>query len=239
MNEIEDQLRKAETRYKPSAQHVRFLNGHDNPRIASIARGDPKLGCSWASGCRDDQLPPAAYTEGYVYEKLRRALTVLYTLPGVPYLYQGDEVAFPGGGDPDMRRDMRFAEAELASLQMKKPGANVIALTNDQIALRDWVRKLGAARTASRAIRRGERKTLLGNEGDLWVYAYQTAPKEVAIVAVNRGGAVSQRTIGAGALDLGAISSFASPLGTGSLGKNGASVVLSLGAGEAAIFVAQ
>jgi glycosidase len=215
------------------------LNGHDNPRIASIARGDPKLSCSWASGCRDDQLPPAAYIEAYVYEKLRRALTVLYTLPGIPYLYQGDEVAFPGGGDPDMRRDMRFAEAELAALQMKKPGANVIALSGDQVALRDYVRKLGATRNASRAIRRGERKTLLGTDGDLWVYAYQTGPKEIAVVAVNRGGAVSQRSISGSGLDLAGVATFASPLGSGSLTKNGEGVVLTLGAGEAAIFVAQ
>lgn len=239
MNEVEIELRKAETRYKPSAQHVRFLNGHDNPRIASIARGDPKLSCSWASGCRDDQLPPASYTEGYVYEKLRRALTVLYTLPGVPYLYQGDELAFPGGGDPDMRRDMRFAETELASLQMKKPGANVVALSGEQVALRDFVRKLGATRSASRALRRGTRKTLLGTDGDLWVYAYQTAPNELAIVAVNRGGAVTSRAIGSNGLDLSAASSFASPLGNGTLTKNGSDVVLTLGAGEAAIFVAQ
>ena len=31
-------------------------------------------------------------------------------MPGVPYLYMGDEVAFGGGSDPDMRRNMLFGE---------------------------------------------------------------------------------------------------------------------------------
>jgi hypothetical protein len=48
------------------------------------------------------------------------------------------------------------------------------------------VRKLGVTRSASRALRRGDRKTLLC-EGDLWVYAYQSAPKEIALVVINRG----------------------------------------------------
>ena len=239
LNEVEGELKKAETTYRPDARHVRFLNGHDNPRIASIAAQDPKLGCTWASGCRDDQLPPLAYSDPQVYARLERALTVLYTMPGVPYLYAGDEVGFGGGPDPDMRRNMLFGESELAAVQMAKPGATPPALTAQQLALRDWVRKLGAARTASRAIRRGDRVTLLGNEADLWVYAYQTGPKEIAVVALNRGGAVSGRSIGASALSLGGVSGWTAALGKGSLATAGGDLTLSLGAGEAAIFLAK
>ena len=238
LNEVEAEIRKAETRYRPGNRHVRFLNGHDNPRIASIAAQDPKLGCSWASGCRDGQLPPLAYTNPAVYTKLRRALTVLYSLPGVPYLYAGDEVAFGGGGDPDMRRNMLFGESDLAAVQMAKQGSQPASLIPEQIALRDWVRKLGAARASSKAMRRGERITLIGGEADLWVYAYQSGPKEVAVVAINRGGAVS-RTIPAGALQVGGISTFTSPLGVGTATKAGENLTLSLGAGEAAIFLGQ
>ena len=236
LNEVEDQIRKAETRYRAGSHHVRFLNGHDNPRIASIAAKDPKLGCSWASGCRDDQLPPLAYSDPQVYVKLKRALTVLYTLPGVPYLYQGDEVAFGGGGDPDMRRNMLFGEG-LTALEMARPDTQAPTLTAAQVDLREWVRKLGATRTGSRALRRGDRTTLL-SEGDLLVYAYQTGPKELAVIAINRGGAVN-RTIGAGALQLGSVGSFTSALGTGTATKSGSDLTISLGAGEAAIFVAK
>jgi hypothetical protein len=156
----------------------------------------------------------------------------------VPYLYAGDEVAFGGGSDPDMRRDMRFAETELQALHMAKPGAGAVALTADQVGMREWVRKLGATRTSSRALRRGDRVTLLGTDGDLWVYAYQAGPKDLAVVAVNRGAAVS-RTVATSGIDVGSVATFASPLGTGSLAKTAGGLALTLGAGEAAIFVAQ
>lgn len=238
LSEVESEIQKSLTRYRPDNRHVRFLNGHDNPRIATIAAQDPKLGCAWSSGCRGDQLPPVAYTDPVVYARLKRALTVLVSMPGVPYLYSGDEIAMPGGLDPDMRRDMRFAETELAALQMKKPGAAVATLSGAQIDLRDWMRALGTTRAGSRALRRGDRKTLLGNEGDLWVYAYAAGPKEIAVVAVNRGAAVN-RMISPGTLSLTGISGWKSPLGTGSLGISGTNLVLTLGAGEAAIFIPQ
>ena len=237
LNEVEDQLRKAETRYRPGNRHVRFLNGHDNPRIASIAAKDPKLGCRWAEGCRDDALPPLAYADPAVYVKLKRALTVLYSMPGVPYLYQGDEVAFGGGADPDMRRNMLFGGA-LASLEMARPGSQAPALTAAQLDLREHVRKLGSARASSRALRRGDRKTLL-SEGDLWVYAYQTGPKEIAVVVVNRGGAVSARSIDTSQLQLGSVTKWTSALGNGTAATNGTALAISVGAGEAAIFAAQ
>jgi neopullulanase len=239
MNEVEGELKKAETSYRAeNRHHVRFLNGHDNPRIASIAAQDPKLGCAWSSGCRGDDLPPLAYGDDAVYVRLRRALTALYTLPGVPFLYAGDEVGFGGGADPDMRRDMLFAEPELAAVRMSRPGTTPPALTAKQVALRDWARKLGETRAASRAIRRGDRKTLVGDDGDLWVYAYQTGPKEIAIVALNRGGAVN-RTVSAGALDLEAVASWQAALGTGTATTSGTDLQIALGAGEAAIFIAQ
>lgn len=239
LNEVETELAKSEARYRPGNHHVRFLNGHDNPRIASIAAEDAKLGCAWSSGCRDDQLPPASYTDPAVYTKLKRALTVLYTMPGVPYLYAGDEVAFPGGGDPDMRRNMRFEESALASVQMAKPGAPIVPLITQQIDLREWTRKLGATRSASRALRRGERITLLGNDGDFWVYAYEAGAKEIAIVAINRGGALN-REVPLALLQLGGVSGWTSPLGTGTATMTaGGNLQITLGAGEAAIFIAK
>lgn len=238
LNEVEGELAKAESRYKKGARHVRFLNGHDNPRIASIAARDPKLGCAWANGCRGDQLPPLAYSDADVYTRLERALTVLYTLPGIPYLYAGDEVAFGGGPDPDMRRDMLFEEPALAGLRMARPGGTPPALTAQQIGLRDWARKLGAARASSKALRRGERVTLIGNEGDLWVYAYQAGPKEIAIVAINRGGAVS-RSVPTTGLDLSGVASFRAALDRGTVTAAGGALTLTLGAGQAGLFLAQ
>ena len=237
LDQVEAQIQKAESQYRPGNRHVRFLNGHDNPRIASIAAKDPKLGCRWSDGCRDDALPPLAYDDPEVYVRLKRALTVLYTMPGVPYLYQGDETAFGGGADPDMRRNMLFGGA-LAPLEMARPGATPPALTAAQLELREHVRALGKTRTESRALRRGSRRTVL-SDGDLWVYGYEAGPNELALVVINRGGNVSARTIGASALPIAGVSSWTSTLGTGAASSQGTNVTISIGAGQAAIFVAK
>lgn len=238
LSDVENEIAKAEHAYRVGHHHVRFLNGHDNPRIASVAAQDPKLGCLWSNGCRDDALPPASYSDPLVYARLQRALTVLYSLPGVPYLYAGDEVAMPGGSDPDMRRDMRFAESELRGLEMVQAGRTVNTLTPQQIELRDWARKLGEARRTSRALRRGERITLLGTDPDLWVYAYKAGPREIAIVAINRGPAI-QKKISASALNLltGNIPVWTAAVGTGVAVTTGNEVSITIGEGAAAIFI--
>jgi glycosidase len=237
LDQVESEIQKAETQYRPGNHHVRFLNGHDNPRIASIAAKDPKLGCRWSDGCRDDALPPLAYDDPNVYSRLKRALAVLYTMPGVPYLYQGDEVAFGGGADPDMRRNMLFGGA-LATLEMARPSTSAPALTAAQLDLREHVRALGKTRNESRALRRGTRRPLV-SEGDLWVYAYEAESNDVALVVINRGGNVVGRSFSAGTLSIGGISSWTSALGSGSASSQGSTLTVSLDAGQAAIFIAK
>jgi glycosidase len=41
--------------------------------------------------------------------KLKAAFSLLLTLRGIPQIYYGDEIALPGGADPDDRRDFRAA----------------------------------------------------------------------------------------------------------------------------------
>ena len=91
-----------------------------------------------------------------------------------------------------------------------------------------------------RALRRGERITLLGTEADLWVYAYKVGTKEIAVVALNRGGA-THRTIPAGALNLAGsgITRWISALGVGTAATSGNDLTLDVGEGEGAIFVAK
>jgi neopullulanase len=43
--------------------------------------------------------------QGATIDRLKAALSLLLTLRGVPQLYAGDEIAMPGGDDPDNRRD--------------------------------------------------------------------------------------------------------------------------------------
>jgi alpha-amylase len=65
-----------------------MLDNHDVPRFAS------------------DTLASAANNGAVAAARYRLAMVALMTLPGVPQLYYGNEIALLGGADPDNRRDM-------------------------------------------------------------------------------------------------------------------------------------
>jgi glycosidase len=66
---------------------VNMLDNHDVPRFATEAAN-------------------AGATEDDIRRRLHLALAVLFTAPGIPQLYAGDELGVYGGDDPDNRRDM-------------------------------------------------------------------------------------------------------------------------------------
>ena len=65
--------------YRDPGSFVTFLGLHDVPRFMN---------------------EPGATVDG-----LKLAFTFLLTARGTPLVYYGDEIALPGGGDPDNRRD--------------------------------------------------------------------------------------------------------------------------------------
>jgi glycosidase len=80
---------------------VLFADNHDVPRFANI----PGLGV----------------TEDDIRRRYLLAFDLIFTLPGIPQLYYGDELGMYGAGDPDNRRDLP-AWAETDPMQ---PHANV------------------------------------------------------------------------------------------------------------------
>ena len=233
---VEAVIQKAESKYKDASAHVRFLGAHDSTRLASVAANDSKKDCKWAHDC-GGSLPPGAYTSADVYKQLKRALTVLFTMPGIPFLYAGDEIALPGGGDPDNRRDMIWTGA-LAKLTMTK-GGGPTTLNSQQTDLLSFVRALGITRATHKALRRGTRKTLLSSS-DLYVVAWSgSGAKEVALAAVNRGStAATAKSVGTLPLTAG-VTSLKAVVGSGTATLSGSSVSLTLGAGEAVVFIGQ
>jgi glycosidase len=228
-SDVEATVQAFETRYRPEGLHVRFLGTHDSNRMASRAAFDPSQGCRWADGgC---SALPAQSTDPAVFDRLRRAFTVLYTLPGIPFLYYGDEVGLPGGNDPDNRRDMPWT-GDLASVANAPNTINT-----EQEGLRSVLEELGTARAASIALRRGRRIPLLST-ADLYVYAYaHDDPHDLAVVAVNRGGDVSSLAIdGLGASSVGSTTAFDTIAGEGAITISGTRLTLSIDAGESAIF---
>jgi glycosidase len=78
MEKIVEVLRHDEL-YPHPEMLVTFIGNHDNRRFVSEEGGNPA--------------------------KLKAALSLLLTLRGIPQIYSGDEIAMPGGDDPDNRRD--------------------------------------------------------------------------------------------------------------------------------------
>jgi neopullulanase len=78
MQRIVDVLRSDELYPHPETL-VTFIGNHDQKRFVSEKDSNPA--------------------------KLKAAFALLLTLRGIPQIYSGDEIAMPGGADPDNRRD--------------------------------------------------------------------------------------------------------------------------------------
>jgi glycosidase len=162
--------------YGPGAVMSTFIGNHDVPRVIGFAEDQPLYGSDWDDGkSRAWSNRPSLPTSARPFERLAVAYTLLFTSPGVPLIYYGDEIGLPGGGDPDNRRFMPWD-----------------GLTADQTNLRTLISKLTPARRDHAALRRGTR-TIRGSAQHTLVYEMQ-APGDDIFVALNRDDAAQPAT---------------------------------------------
>lgn len=230
--DLESVVRDMETRYRPEGLHVRFLGTHDSNRIASRAAMSPAVDCRWPTGGACGSLASTP-TDAATFGRIRRAFTALYAMPGIPFVYYGDEIGTAGGNDPDNRRDMAWTGA-LSSVAMM----GETTISSEQAALRDHLSALGRARAESTALRRGRRVPLLA-EANLYVVAWANeVDGSVAVVAINRGGDVSGRAIdGLVPTVRGRATRFEAVAGSGTATLSGSRMTLSVPAGGAVVFL--
>ncbi len=146
----------------------RMLGNHDTPRFVSAAVGDDQV---------DAWDPGAAQPEsGEPIERAALASTLQLTLPGMPVIYQGDELGLAGAGDPDNRRVL----------------PDPATLSPARLALLEHVRRLGQARRCSPALRSDLRETL-HVDADSLAFARRSPEGRLALVLVSR--ASGPRTI--------------------------------------------
>lgn len=136
---------------------ARILDNHDTVRFISVAAGDG-FGDPWDE-------PATQPTEPEPYRRLGLAQAVVFTLPGIPVVYQGDEIGVAGAGDPDNRRVMP-PEDELLPPQLE---------------LRDTVQRLGQLRRCSDVLRRGQRQAL-AIDPQRYAYVRRHEGREVVVV---------------------------------------------------------
>jgi neopullulanase len=169
LTQLDAAVAASETAYPATARMSPFLGNHDVPRFLSYAAG--QVDADAVAQAWGPNAPPDVVNDAAAFAKLAQAFTFLLTARGAPLIYYGDEVGLSGAGDPDNRRMMKFS-----------------GLTGLQSGLRQHVETLGAARKQSRALREGDRATLLV-EPDLWIQQRAASATEGALIIVHRGSA--------------------------------------------------
>ena len=130
--------------YPNQLAQLNLLDSHDTPRLLTELGGDTAL--------------------------MKLAATLLFTRPGVPCIYYGDEIGLQGGPDPDCRRCFPWDRA-----QWDQPlFAHYKALTRLRRERREWA----------------EGATLALGQGDDWMAYARVASGAATLVVVNRGPAV-------------------------------------------------
>lgn len=147
--------------YPPGAIMTPYVGSHDQPRFVSLQAHPDLAWNKWAD------LPPQPATDE-PYHRLYVALAWLFSLPGAPLLYYGDEYGEYGGADPDNRHPARFGDA----------------LSPREAALLTRVQALGQARAALPGLRSRTWRTLHVTD-DVSVVA-RGEGDELALVAINR-----------------------------------------------------
>lgn len=150
-----------------------FLGNHDVPRAIEHALDTPMFD-PWDGGKQNAWFgQPAEPSASAPFERLAVAYTLIFTIPGIPMLYYGDEFGMAGAGDPDNRRFMQWD-----------------GYTTDQQQLRDTIAALAKIRAKHPATRRGARTTL-GSTQDQLTYKIE-ASGDTVYVALNRGDGTGQ-----------------------------------------------
>lgn len=147
--EFSNQIEKTNQAYAAENVHAMYnlLGSHDTERILSLLSND--------------------------INKLKQAAFILFTLPGAPSIYYGDEIGLTGGKDPDCRKAFPWDEE------------------NWNHDIHDWINKLIRLRQSSEGLRRGSfRRLKLDNTLNCAGYLRETQNDELIVLSNLSGGAI-------------------------------------------------
>jgi glycosidase len=116
---------------------------------------------------------------GATTEGLKLAQTFILTTRGIPQIYYGDEIALPGGGDPDNRRSMPGAFADDARDAFTAEGR-----TPEERDVFDHLRRVIHLRQELEPLRRGALQQLYIADQQ-YAFARTTATESVLVMINN------------------------------------------------------
>lgn len=165
MSRIADVVAESAAVYGSHNTMGNITGNHDKPRFISIAGGA-------LSSSEDTKAAGWHRTVGVGdpvgYYKLGLLEALIFTIPGVPCVYQGDEYGTPGANDPDNRHMMQFE-----------------GYSQREQLHRDMVKQIIKLRRISLPLIYGDMVTLY-NQGNVWVFLRQYMG-EYVVVAMNNG----------------------------------------------------
>ncbi len=164
---ISNQMQTVISSY-PYLQYAPFLANHDQNRVFGQLSQD--------------------------MQAMKLAAAVYLTLPGIPFIYYGEEIGMTGSKpDENIRTPMQWSDDLHAGFTTGNPwypvnanydSYNVSDMQDEANSLWHWYRKLISLRNANESLRLGDYLTLSTNIAELYAYARRTA-NEVTIVVHN------------------------------------------------------
>jgi alpha-amylase len=153
-------------RLYPPGEYATFLSNHDQNRVMDVLTGD-----------RD---------------KARLAATLLFTLPGVPFVYYGEEIGMTGSKPDEMiRSPMQWSASEGAGFTAGTPwepinagyeATNVATEAVDPASLLTYYRALVALRRAHPALAGGDYAALQSADRAVYAFLRQGGGEQVLVV---------------------------------------------------------
>ena len=200
--EFDRKLRELRDLYPPgvAAVSLHLIDSHDTNRVSSLIlnRGihnyrDVAKYYDLSQPVKNPAYSPRRPGEReYTLQKLFVIFQMTYA--GAPMVYYGDEVGMWGGNDPDCRKpmvwaDLAYAPEVYAADARTRHEPDAVAVRGD---LLDHYRRLIALRNRHAALRAGDYRTLVADDGrDLFAFERKTAGDRVIVVLNNSDGEAS------------------------------------------------
>lgn len=151
-------------------QYATFLTNHDKNRVMSEFNDD--------------------------WNRARTAASIYLTLPGVPFIYYGEEIGMTGTKpDPDIRTPMQWDSSTHSGFTTGSPwrsvnsnytNRNVELMDEDPNSLLNWYRNLISVRNNHVSLRRGQYQNIPNSLEPLYTFAREYEDEKV-LVMINTG----------------------------------------------------